>query len=302
MKREEGKEVQEAQEAKEKSGDIAALFDLDGTLMPKPSLEKKFFAVLRYRHLVGMRNYFWWLAEAVRLAPRGISQIQHANKMYLRGVRVDEGLCGTDIFAGRLAVNGKAEKEESRERRRRQARMPVSPFFTEAIERVAWHAERGHLIVIVSGTLEPLAKLAARALEAELGMRGMACRVRVCATRIEKTDGRWTGRIVGEAMFGEAKARAVRRIAAEMDLDLERCFAYGDSATDRWMLDLVGRPAAVNPSDDLARIARRNEWTVLCWGKEKNFTQSSHRAQSSRRTEVTREELRVDSVKTGYGT
>src|SRR5437764_10845893 len=40
-------------------------------------------------------------------------------------------------------------------------------------------------------------------------------------------------RSVGEAMFGEAKVRAVRQIAAELNLDLGRCYAYGDSAHDR---------------------------------------------------------------------
>ncbi len=35
-----------------------------------------------------------------------------------------------------------------------------------------WHAERGHWIVLVSGTLEPLAKQAAFDLEEELAGRG----------------------------------------------------------------------------------------------------------------------------------
>ncbi len=86
-------------------------------------------------------------------------------------------------------------------------------------------------------------------------------------------------------MFGEAKARAIRRIAAELDLDLQRCFAYGDSSSDKWMLEAVGKPAAVNPSNDLARIARRNDWVVLRWGKEKNFTQSAQRAQRTAENE-----------------
>ena len=42
-----------------------------------------------------------------------------------------------------------------------------------------------------------------------------------------------------------------------------------------------GRPAAVNPSSDLARIARRNEWAVLRWGKDKKFRQRALRTQGS---------------------
>jgi HAD superfamily phosphoserine phosphatase-like hydrolase len=303
--RKEVDEVLEVEEAKEKRGDVAAFFDLDGTLMPTPSLEKRYFAVLRYQRLIGIKNYFLWLREAARLAPRGINQILHENKMYLWGVRVDEESGGMGISA-RLGVEdegeGKVQGNGGKKReRRRQARVPV-PLFPEAVERVAWHAERGHLIVIVSGTLEILAERAAREVEAELGARGLVCTVRVCATRLEQSDGRWTGRTAGEAMFGEAKARAIRRVAAEEDLDLRRCFAYGDSSSDRWMLEAVGKPVAVNPSNDLARIGRRNDWVVLRWEKEKAFTQRTRRAQRSLRKDETDHEMQVVRAKAGFRT
>jgi HAD superfamily hydrolase (TIGR01490 family) len=292
--RKEVREVQEVEEVKEKSEGVAAFFDLDGTLAPMPSLESRFFRMLRYRKLIGVRNLFLWLREALRLIPYGIIQVVHANKMYLRGVRTDVECGGTDIPVC-LRLAGKTE-----EKRRRQARMPV-PLYPEAIECVVWHVERGHLIVIVSGTLEPLAERAARGLEAELAKRGLATKIWICATRLEQSAGSWTGQILGEAMFGEAKARAVRRIAAEENLDLRRCFAYGDSSSDKWMLEAVGKPAAVNPSSDLARIARRNEWTVLRWGKEKNFTQRAQRAQRTQRADESDRELQAARAKTGFG-
>jgi HAD superfamily hydrolase (TIGR01490 family) len=263
--RKEVEEIQEAKEVKERSGNVAAFFDLDGTLVPLPSLEWKFFRMLRYRKHIGIRSYFLWCEEALRQLPRGINQVLHANKMYLGGISV-----------------GKKDL------------LKVPTFYPEAIERVVWHAERGHLIVIVSGTLELLAERAARALEAELGERGLAINIHFCATRLEVKCDRCTGRVLGEAMFGEAKARAVGRIAADEDLDLQRCFAYGDSASDLWMLETVGKPAAVNPSYDLARIARRSDWPVLAWGKEKTFTQRTQRPDKSEH------ELQVARAKVGF--
>ncbi len=265
------KEVKEVKEVEEKSLGVAAFFDLDGTLMGWPSLEKRFFSMLRYRKLLGIRNYFLWLNEAARLLPRGINQVMHANKMYLRGISVGE-------------VDS----------------LKAPSFFPEAIERVVWHAERGHFIVIVSGTLECLAERAARALEAALSARGSACTILVCATRLEEQKERWTGRILDEAMFGEAKARAIRRIAAAEDLDLQRCFAYGDSASDKWMLETVGKPSAVNPSNDLGRIARRNNWMVLRWGKEKTFSTRTQRAQRTRRADESGDELQAARAKAGF--
>ena len=248
------KEVKDVKEVKEQSGRTAAFFDLDGTLVALPSLEWRFFRTLRYRRAIPARNYFLWFAEAMRLAPRGIGGVLQANKMYLRGVAMDRSQEG--------------------------GLKPAPTFFQEGIERVLWHAGQGHAIVLASGTLEPLAQAAARAIENELAARRIVVAIQVCATRLEEVDGRWTGRILGEAMFGEAKARAVQRIAAEMKFDLTQCYAYGDSANDRWLLAEVGRPAAVNPAKELARIARKRGWPVLRWKENRISTQ---RAQSSRR-------------------
>jgi HAD superfamily phosphoserine phosphatase-like hydrolase len=302
MTRKEQKEPQETHRVTEDNGGVAAFFDLDGTLVPLPSMEKRFFSMLRYRRIIGIRNYFLWLAGAVRFVPWGIGQILHANKMYLRGGRVDAGAGGTDIPVC-LRVGDKAGKNAERRRgkkgeRRGQARTAV-PLYPEAVERVAWHAERGHLIVIVSGTLEMLAGRTARILEAELLADGLTSKIRLCATRLEEKNERWTGRIVGEAMFGEVKARAIRRIAAEADLDLQRCFAYGDSLSDKWMLEAVGKPAAVNPSNDLGRIARRNHWAVLLWGEE-DVTPRTRRAQKSERSGETAERLAAEHGESGY--
>jgi HAD superfamily hydrolase (TIGR01490 family) len=253
--RKEVEEVEEVNEVKEKCGGIAAFFDLDGTLVAGPSLERRFFRRLRYRQAIPAKNYFLWLREAVRIAPRGFRAIRYANKMYLRRVPLGE--------------------------LERQANEIL--FFAEAMDRVAWHAKQRHKIVIVSGTLEPLAREAAMGLESELEARGIAAEIDVCATRLEESAGRWTGRVVGVAMYGESKVHAVQRMAKEKRLDLTKCYAYGDSTMDRWLLAAVGRPVAVNASKGLLRIAQGRNWPVLFWEKreEEESTQSSQKAQRS---------------------
>ena len=243
----EGKEIKEVEEVKERRAEIAAFFDLDGTLVAGPSLEQRLFRELRYRRVIGWKNYLLWLAQAVRLASRGMTEILQGNKMYLRGV------------TGALHESNPDEKRKC-------------AFFPAAIERIAWHAEREDTIVIASGTLEFLARGAAQELEMNLRQRGIAAKIQVCATRLEERDGRWTGQVVGEAMFGGAKARAVRRLAAEMDIDLKRSFAYGDSAQDKWLFEEVGNPLAVNPSPGLSRVAREKNWPVVWWNEGKELT------------------------------
>jgi phosphoserine phosphatase len=148
---------------------------------------------------------------------------------------------------------------------------------------VAWHAQQGHAIILVSGTLAPLAEDMALALVVRLAVRGIATSITVCATRLEQSEGRWTGRIVGDAMFGEAKGRCVRQMAADKGFELARCYAYGDCASDRWMLEAVGRPAAVNSSSRLETLARSKRWPVLTWTEGKKTKLSSSSMQGKRR-------------------
>jgi len=262
-------EVREVKEIKEKSGGVAAFFDLDGTLVALPSLERRLFRVLRGQRAIPAKNYFLWLREAMRLVPRGIRAILQANKMYLCGLQVFDERGEGDGDVSSWHKDGHQAGGQAPAPPRRTPRLPVPTFFAQAIEKMAWHAKQGHAIVLISGTLEPLARGAARAMEAELAARGITVTFHVFATRLEEMDGTWTGRVLDEAMYGEAKARAVKRVAKEMQLDLARCYAYGDSLNDRWLMTAVGRPAAVNPSKDLAGMVRTHGWPVLDWqGKE----------------------------------
>jgi alcohol-forming fatty acyl-CoA reductase len=256
--------------SREMVGRVAAFFDLDGTLIARPSLERRFFAELRQRRAIALANYFLWLAGAAWLAPRGIRMMRYANKMYLRGLR--SGQVGSERERGQSPRQGLGQPE-----------MAVPRFFPEGVDQVAWHAQRGHAIVLVSGTLAPLAQEMALALVMRLAVRGIAASVAVCATRLEENDGRWTGRIVGDAMFGKGKGRAVQQMAVDKGLELAQCYAYGDNVSDRWMLEAVGRPVAVNPSWRLMSLARRKSWPVLTWAEGKKPKQSSSSTQDEKR-------------------
>jgi len=271
------KEVSQVNEVKGKSSGVAAFFDLDGTLVPRPSLEQRFFRTLRYRREIRIKNYFLWLKEAVRLAPRGLSTILQANKMYLRGVEIFDERDEEDGKVASWHKGGHQAKGQSSVLRstkaQRHPRLPVPTFFALAIDTLAWHVKQGHEIVLISGTLEPLARRAALALETALAARGITVTIRVMATRLEEQGGRWTGRVLGEAMFGEAKARAARRLATELGLGLRTCYAYGDSLNDGCLMEVAGRPAAVNPANALASIARTRGWPILSWEEKENITQ-----------------------------
>src|SRR5260370_11600682 len=107
-----------------------------------------------------------------------------------------------------------------------EGELAVPRFFPEAIDQIAWHVRQRHAIVLVSGTLAPLAAEVGLALTMRLAVRGVAATVAVCATRLEEREGRWTGRIAGEAMFGEAQGHARPRMIRENNFNGQHGYPY----------------------------------------------------------------------------
>jgi HAD superfamily hydrolase (TIGR01490 family) len=114
------------------------------------------------------------------------------------------------------------------------------------------HLNAGQRVWLVTATPVELASILAR----RLGLTG------ALGTVAETVDGVYTGRLVGGLLHGEAKAAAVRALAAREGLDLTRCAAYSDSVNDMPMLTLVGHPNAVNPDTALRAEARSRGWPV----------------------------------------
>jgi len=86
---------------------------------------------------------------------------------------------------------------------------------------------------------------------------------RVVATRmVVGEDGCYTGEVEYYA-YGPTKAEAIKELAQSEGYDLDRCYAYSDSATDLPMLREVGLPHAVNPDRALRREALARGWPIL---------------------------------------
>lgn len=230
-------------EARIPRGRIAAVFDIDGTLLPAPSLELRMVASFALNGEIRIGAIGKWLQSLVvqvlrtsredsELSAR--PQMVDENKKYLAGVRI-------------RAVNGWIARE-----------CAELEFFSEALAILDWHRRRGHAIVLISGTLAPLARAVGRLLARD-------SEIFVKATDLECDSGRWTGRVNGDAICGIAKEKALKRLAAEHHFDLSRSYAYADSLKDRWLLGAVGRRVAVNAGPLLARHARRCGWRLANW-------------------------------------
>jgi HAD superfamily hydrolase (TIGR01490 family) len=228
-----------------RSQTAGAFFDLDGTLLPAPSLEWRFVGYLLERDELSSEHAGRWLARFAGTFWRGLAGATQGNKHYLCGI-------------SQALVN-----DWERSLAPGFLRAVWLPFFERALERIVWHGAQGHRVFFVSGTLAPLARLAARSLSTVV-----SADIGVCATELEvapRSPQVWSGRIVGEHMSGSAKLRAVKMLAARYGLDLARSYAYGDSSGDLPMLEGVGNAVAVNPTRSLARVARKRAWATCVW-------------------------------------
>jgi HAD superfamily hydrolase (TIGR01490 family) len=126
--------------------------------------------------------------------------------------------------------------------------------YPEAIELLDVHRARGEPVYVVSAALQEIVE----PLALELGCDG------ALGTLCEIEDGAYTGRPV-RSLHGEAKAEAVRQLAAREGIDLAASTAYSDAASDLPFLEAAGRPVAVNPDRELRRIAAERGWDVLAF-------------------------------------
>jgi HAD superfamily hydrolase (TIGR01490 family) len=128
----------------------------------------------------------------------------------------------------------------------------VDPFiYQEAMDLMSLHRALGRRVFIVSSSPEEIV----RPLAERLGVND------VIATRAEVEDEKYTGKLEFYC-YAEKKAEAISEMAKREEIDLDRSYAYSDSATDLPMLEVVGHPVAVNPDRDLRKVAEERGWQV----------------------------------------
>lgn len=214
--------------------EIAALFDVDNTLLPGLASEVRFFRYLWRRGLVGWRELQDSVTWLVRRVPPLSLQPLRERKLYLAGKRVAdivplaEDFCRSEIFPF-LAADGLARMDE--------------------------HRRAGHHIVLVTGSLDFLIAPLAGWLDVRT----------VLAARPEHKERRFTGHLWAPFPYGPGKRELITALVSESNIDLTQSFAYGDSPGDVELLQMVGNPLVVNPIRGMGRIARRRGWTTVRW-------------------------------------
>jgi len=118
---------------------------------------------------------------------------------------------------------------------------------------LAEHRRRGDTLLIITATNAFIT----RPIGAWLGVDDLL------ATEPELRGGRYTGKIIGTACFREGKVTCLHEWLAEHRFDIGEASFYSDSQNDLPLLELVGKPVAVDPDDRLRAIAGERSWPII---------------------------------------
>jgi len=208
-----------------------AIFDIDGTLV-RGSTERMFWRFLFRKRRQRLRQLLAYVLFFIRYLPTGGVHTAKKNKAYLCGLSVNEVQILADEFVDQVLPQW---------------------FFEPAIQRLRQHRVRGDKVVLMSGTLDCLARALGRRLRAD----------HVCATLCSQRNGVYIAQPPEIHPFDAAKLSLTRQITEQYGTDLGQVAAYGDSRHDLFLLAAVGEAIAVCPDATLGTVAEELGWEVM---------------------------------------
>jgi len=225
---------------------IVALFDSDGTLYSN----QMGWGMMKYEELHGRKAaakmYFaslmpgFVLNKLGLIKPEAFQQIlMNGLTKFIKGLNIKEAASHFEWLANEYLLQSQR---------------------ADVVARLKNHQSQGHLVVIASGSFTPCLDLIGK----HFGVADLI------GTPLEVRNERYTGKMIPPLITGKAKAEKVRELlsARGVNVDWSSSYAYGDSFTDRDMLNLVGHPVAAYPDKKLFALAKAQNWEVLGTPKE----------------------------------
>ena len=212
--------------------EIGAFFDFDGTIISGYSAIAFFQEQLKRGHM-SPRDVVELMSvmASFGIGILGFPALMLAASQFLRGVREDSyAEFGEEVFRSHIA---------------RQ-------IYPETRAMVKAHHQKGHTVAIISSATPYQVEPAARDLDIE----------NVLCTYLQVENGEFTGAVVRPICFGPGKVLAAESLSEKYGADLDKSFFYSDSTDDIELLERVGNPRPLNPSNKLQAISERRGWPV----------------------------------------
>ncbi|PHV71009.1 HAD-IB family hydrolase [Sporanaerobium hydrogeniformans] len=212
---------------------IAAFFDIDGTIYREGLITEVFKKLVSYELIDGSK----WYNDVRPAFLSWDKRIGDYDTYLLKMVDIYVE-AAQDIHEDQIAYIAKKVIEQKGDR-----------VYTFSRERIKWHQENQHKVIAISGSPIELVK----EMSEKYGMDDYK------GTIYEKTkDGKYNGKVV--PMWDAAsKKKAILEMVERYGIDLGASYAYGDTAGDFIMLKMVGHPFAINPTKELLTKIKEDE-------------------------------------------
>lgn len=115
------------------------------------------------------------------------------------------------------------------------------------------HRKQGHRLVVITATN----RFVVAPIVEKFGIADLIC------SEIEIVDDHYTGNLVDEPCMGQGKVSKLNRWMASENENLDGAFFYSDSHNDLPLLSVTPNPVAVDPDENLRKIANRENWPII---------------------------------------
>lgn len=212
---------------------VAAFFDIDGTLYREGLITELFKKLIKYEIISQDRWYKEVKPEYVKWDKREGNYDNYLLKMADIYIEAVKGLPKYQVeYIAKNVIEQKGHR-----------------VYTFTRDRIKWHKSKGHVIITVSGSPIELVK--------EMSVRHGFDDYRGTIYKLNE-EGIYTGEVI--PMWDSInKKRAINELKDLYDIDLNESYAYGDTAGDFSMFQMIRYPVCVNPTKELLKKVMNNE-------------------------------------------
>lgn len=212
---------------------VAAFFDIDGTLYREGLITELFKKLIKYEIISQDRWYKEVKPEYVRWDKREGNYDNYLLKMADIYIEAVKGLPKYQVeYIAKNVIEQKGHR-----------------VYTFTRDRIKWHKSQGHVVITVSGSPIELVK--------EMSVRHGFDDYRGTIYKLNE-EGIYTGEVI--PMWDSVnKKRAINELKELYDIDLNESYAYGDTAGDFSMFQMIRYPVCVNPTKELLKKVMNDE-------------------------------------------
>ncbi|SKA75042.1 HAD-superfamily subfamily IB hydrolase, TIGR01490 [Clostridium sp. USBA 49] len=212
---------------------IGAFFDIDGTLYREGLIAEIFKKLVKYEIIEEKRWYNEVRPEYQKYDKRQGNYDNYLLKMADIYIEAIKGLHKSQVeFIAKNVVKQKGDR-----------------VYTFTRDRIKWHKEQGHMLITISGSPIELVK--------EMALKYGFDDYKGALYKLDENN-MYTGEVV-PMWDSRSKKKAIMEFMDKYNIDLEKSYAYGDTAGDFSMFELVGFPICVNPTKELVKKVKEHE-------------------------------------------